>query len=54
MREVGKNQHQQQWIAALEAKFDGKGAPYGRASFDAFLHDFDVSNGRYSHLEYQI
>jgi hypothetical protein len=46
MREVGKNQHQQQWIAALEAKFGGVRSPYGRKEFDAFLHDFDVSDGR--------
>jgi len=37
MREVGANQHQDTWIAALEAKFEGKGRPFGREEFDSFL-----------------
>ncbi|KAK7701073.1 hypothetical protein SLS57_011878 [Botryosphaeria dothidea] len=40
MREVGKNKHQQQWVAALEAKFEGKGKPFGREEFDALLSGY--------------
>lgn len=33
------------WLEALEAKFDGKGKPYGRAEFDKlFGHCQAVSN----------
>lgn len=42
MREVGKNQHQKLWIAALDAKFENRGTPFGLEEFDGFLHDFDV------------
>lgn len=42
MREVGRNQHQGRWIEALEAKFEGKGTPYGREQFDEILGDFEV------------
>jgi len=40
MREVGKNQHQGRWIEALEAKFEGKGKPFGREEFDGFLSGY--------------
>lgn len=43
MREVGKNKHQQQWVAALEAKFEGKGKPFGREEFDALLGGCSVN-----------
>jgi hypothetical protein len=42
MREVGKNDHQKFWIAALDAKFAGKGSVFGRQEFDEFLGEFDV------------
>jgi hypothetical protein len=42
MREVGQNKHQSQWIAALEAKFEGKGQPWGREEFDDIFKGFDV------------
>jgi hypothetical protein len=42
MREVGKNKHQCFWIEALEAKFEGKGKPFGREEFDYFLSSYDV------------
>lgn len=42
MREVGKNQHQRFWIEGLEAKFEGKGKPFGREEFDSFLSSYDV------------
>jgi hypothetical protein len=42
MREVGKNKHQAFWIEALEAKYEGKGQPYGREQFDKILGDFEV------------
>lgn len=28
------------WIAAMEAKYDGKGQPFGREEFDKFLGDY--------------
>ncbi|KAL1980765.1 hypothetical protein VTN96DRAFT_3572 [Rasamsonia emersonii] len=38
MREVFINEdHPQRWVSALEAKFEGKGKPYGRAEFDEIL-----------------
>ncbi|GME41039.1 hypothetical protein LSUB1_G006800 [Neofusicoccum parvum] len=40
MREVGKNKHQPSWIAALEAKFEGKGKEFGREEFDSFLSGY--------------
>lgn len=42
MREVGKNQHADRWVQALEAKFDGIGKPYGRAEFDELFSGFAV------------
>ncbi|TVY52115.1 hypothetical protein LCER1_G007231, partial [Lachnellula cervina] len=42
MREVGKNQHQTKWIEALEAKFEGKGTPFGREEFDGFLSGYNA------------
>ncbi|KAJ5216272.1 uncharacterized protein N7498_002679 [Penicillium cinerascens] len=41
MRHVGENKHQQQWIAALEAKFEHHGPPFGRNEFEAFLGGFN-------------
>lgn len=42
MRHVNQNKHQQQWIAALEAKFEQRGPPFGRNEFEAFLGGFKV------------
>ena len=42
MREVFKNQHGKYWIAALEAKYEGKGKQYGREEFDQFLGGYMV------------
>jgi hypothetical protein len=42
MREVGKNSHQSKWIAALEAKFEGKSQPFGRHEFDEIFQGFNV------------
>lgn len=42
MCEMGKNNHQGHWIAALEAKFAGKGPPFGREEFDSFLGSYAV------------
>ncbi|KAH9900612.1 hypothetical protein F4778DRAFT_739678 [Xylariomycetidae sp. FL2044] len=41
MREVGKNKHQALWIEALEAKFEGKGEPFGRQRFDEILSGYE-------------
>lgn len=43
MREVGKNKHQAAWAEAMDAKFEGKGDPYGREQFDKILGDFEVN-----------
>lgn len=43
MREVGKNKHQAAWAEAMDAKFEGKGEPYGREQFDKILGDFEVN-----------
>jgi hypothetical protein len=42
MREVGKNKHQAAWVQAMEAKYEGKGEPFGREKFDDILGDFEV------------
>lgn len=42
MRDVGKNKHQERWIAALEAKFEQHGSPFGHKEFEAFLGGFLV------------
>jgi hypothetical protein len=42
MREVFKNQHGPYWISALEAKYEGKGKPFGREEFDKFLGEYMV------------
>ncbi|ETS85787.1 hypothetical protein PFICI_03812 [Pestalotiopsis fici W106-1] len=41
MREVGQNNHQAAWAEAMDAKFEGKGKPYGREEFDKILGDFE-------------
>ena len=43
MREVPKNGDQQQWIAAVEAKFEHK-ERWGREQFDQILGSYEVSN----------
>ncbi|KAL3419133.1 hypothetical protein PVAG01_09355 [Phlyctema vagabunda] len=40
MREVGKNQHQGPWIAALQSKYEGKGEVFGREQFDSIFQGF--------------
>ncbi|KAK1758273.1 hypothetical protein QBC47DRAFT_374170 [Echria macrotheca] len=40
MREVGKNQHQALWIEAIDAKFEGIGAPWKREDFERILSGF--------------
>ena len=42
MREVFKNQHGAYWISALEAKYEGKGKPFGREDFENFLGNYAV------------
>lgn len=42
MREVGKNHHQALWIEAIEAKFEGKGKPWGRDEFEKVFAGFEV------------
>lgn len=42
MREVGKQDHREIWIAGLEAKFEGKGKPFDREKFDSLFGDYSV------------
>jgi hypothetical protein len=42
MREVGKNKHIAAWCEAMDAKFEGKGEPYGREQFNKILGDYEV------------
>lgn len=43
MTAVGPNGHHDKWVAALEAKFEQKGAEFGKKEFDELLAGFDVS-----------
>lgn len=43
MKEVGKSDHQDKWIEAFEAKFEGKGNSFKRHDFDIFLGGYMVS-----------
>lgn len=43
MKEVGKNRHQERWIAALEAKFERKGKKFEREDWDELLGGYAVS-----------
>jgi len=43
MREVRKNGHTAMWIAALEAKFEGKGKEFGKEEWDTLMGGFGVS-----------
>lgn len=43
MKEVGKNQHQRQWIAALEAKYEGNGE-FGKEDWERLLDGYAVSD----------
>lgn len=43
MTTVGPNGHHDKWVAALEAKFEQKGAEFGKKEFDELLAGFDVS-----------
>lgn len=50
MREVFINEdHPQRWVSALEAKFEGKGKPYGRAEFDEILGNYMVAHPAFDH-----
>jgi hypothetical protein len=40
--QVRKNDDEKHWVAALEAKFEGKGKPFGREEFDGFLRNWAV------------
>jgi hypothetical protein len=42
MREVYKNGHGPNWVAAMLAKYGNKGTPFGRKEFDEILGDFSV------------
>lgn len=42
MTSVGPNNHHDKWVAALEAKFESKGAEFTKEDFDELLGDFDV------------
>src|SRR6266487_374447 len=39
---VERPDHQILWLRAIEAKFYGKGKPFGRKEFDEFLGEFAV------------
>ncbi|KAK0656856.1 hypothetical protein B0T16DRAFT_452364 [Cercophora newfieldiana] len=41
MREVAKNKHQALWIQAMDAKFEGAGAPWNRDDFERILAGFE-------------
>lgn len=43
MTTVGPNNHHDKWVAALEAKFEGKGNELTKKEFDELLGSFDVS-----------
>lgn len=43
MTTVGPSNHHDMWVAALEAKFEQKGAEFGKKEFDELLTGFDVS-----------
>jgi hypothetical protein len=42
MREVYKNGHGPNWVAAMHAKYGNKGTLFGRKEFDEILGDFSV------------
>lgn len=44
MTTVGPHDHHDKWVAALEAKFEGKSTEYGKHEFDELFEGFDVSN----------
>lgn len=44
MTTVGPHDHHDKWVAALEAKFEGKSTEYGKQEFDELFEGFDVSN----------
>jgi hypothetical protein len=39
---IENDEHQVQWKKAIDAKFYGKGKPFTKADFDAFLGDYSV------------
>lgn len=46
MTTVGPNNHHDKWVAALEAKFEQKGAEFGKQEFDELFTGFNVSRAR--------
>jgi len=42
MKEVKKHGHVESWIAALSAKYEGKGTPYNLQEFDQLLGNWAV------------
>ncbi|CAG8974618.1 hypothetical protein HYALB_00009795 [Hymenoscyphus albidus] len=42
MTSVGPNKHHDKWVAALEAKFEGKGSQPSKKEFDELVGDFDA------------
>jgi hypothetical protein len=42
MRETMRDGHKDTWARALEAKYDGKGKPFGKEELDELLGDFAV------------
>lgn len=42
MTAVGPSNHYEKWVAALEAKFEGKGKAFGKEEFDELFEGFDV------------
>ncbi len=42
MREVANNKHQDLWVEAIDAKFEGKGRVWGRQEFDQILAGYEV------------
>ncbi|CAI4211901.1 unnamed protein product [Parascedosporium putredinis] len=42
MRDVGKNKHQDLWVEAIEAKFEGKGTAWTRDEFDRILSGYEA------------
>lgn len=43
MTTVGPNDHHDKWVAALEAKFEGKGKEFGKEEFEELFKGYDVS-----------
>lgn len=53
MTTVGPNNHHDKWVAALEAKFEGKGNEFTKKEFDELLGSFDVASDFPSSIFYK-